>query len=410
MSQECLFAKQNLFELIERSKREVVQKVQAQEKDYLLNVSETDICEHLFSMLRLDVPVLLRSKMYALEPEEVDVDVSHEQWRVALDLSKPFYVKGTSVTVVIPFEGDKELFDYRPSTFSTHVPLGSVVGQELRLLYTQTKHDPDSFRRAVEGDLTAIESYLQWVRTDVERYNDQLPQLVEKAIRERKARLLAAEGLVSSLGIPISRRSEANLTFRPPEIRRKPVIRQPKVAPGPFEPEPALDMAEYDHILEIVRSMVLVMERSPRAFASMREEDLRTHILVQLNGHYEGLATGETFNYQGKTDILIRYNDRNVFVAECMFWDGPKSLLGKLHQLLGYASWRDTKTAIVLFSRKGDFSAVLDKVCETVPQHPCYKRQSDKRGETDFRYVFHHPSDTNREVFVTILAFDVPSQ
>jgi hypothetical protein len=38
----------------------------------------------------------------------------------------------------------------------------------------------------------------------------------------------------------------------------------------------------------------------------MREEDLRQHFLVQLNGQYEGQATGETFNFQGKTDILIR--------------------------------------------------------------------------------------------------------
>jgi hypothetical protein len=168
-------------------------------------------------------------------------------------------------------------------------------------------------------------------------------------------------------------------------------------------------MAEYEHILEIVHNMVLVMERSPKAFASMGEEDLRDHILVPLNGHYEGVATGETFNYDGKTDILIRYNGRNVFVAECMFWSGPKSLLDKLDQLLGYTSWRDTKTAIVLFSRRGDFSAVLRKVAETVPRHPCYKRDLGKRGETVFGYVFHQDSDVNREVFVTVLAFDVPS-
>ena len=52
--------------------------------------------------------------------------------------------------------------------------------------------------------------------------------------------------------------------------------------------------------------MAQVMERSPSAFSTMDEESLRSHFLVQLNGHYEGQATGETFNYEGKTDILIR--------------------------------------------------------------------------------------------------------
>jgi hypothetical protein len=52
--------------------------------------------------------------------------------------------------------------------------------------------------------------------------------------------------------------------------------------------------------------MTHVMEQSPHAFVKMGEEDLRTHFLVQLNGVYEGQATGETFNFEGKTDILIR--------------------------------------------------------------------------------------------------------
>ena len=50
--------------------------------------------------------------------------------------------------------------------------------------------------------------------------------------------------------------------------------------------------------------MTHVMERSPSAFATADEETLRQHFLVQLNGHFEGQATGETFNAAGKTDIL----------------------------------------------------------------------------------------------------------
>jgi hypothetical protein len=47
---------------------------------------------------------------------------------------------------------------------------------------------------------------------------------------------------------------------------------------------------------------------------------------VQLNGQYQGQATGETFNHVGKTDILIRHENKNVFVAECKFWGGYEGL------------------------------------------------------------------------------------
>jgi hypothetical protein len=48
--------------------------------------------------------------------------------------------------------------------------------------------------------------------------------------------------------------------------------------------------------------------------------------LVQLNGQYEGQATGETFNFQGKTDILIRVDGQNIFVAECKYLARSKEL------------------------------------------------------------------------------------
>jgi hypothetical protein len=84
--------------------------------------------------------------------------------------------------------------------------------------------------------------------------------------------------------------------------------------------------------------MSLVMERSPTVFENAREEDIRVHYLVQLNGQYHGKATGETFNHSGKTDILIRHENHNVFVAECKFWAGYKALKETTHQLLGYTT------------------------------------------------------------------------
>jgi hypothetical protein len=78
----------------------------------------------------------------------------------------------------------------------------------------------------------------------------------------------------------------------------------------------------------------------------MGKEDLRSHFLVQLNGAFHGQATGETFNFQGKTDILIRVDGKNIFIAECKFWKGEKSFPATLDQLLSHLSWRDTKTAV----------------------------------------------------------------
>ena len=155
--------------------------------------------------------------------------------------------------------------------------------------------------------------------------------------------------------------------------------------------------------------MAQVMELSPSAFATMDEESLRSHFLVQLNGHYEGGATGETFNYEGKTDILIRVQGKNIFIAECKYWDGPKKLTDTLNQLLSYSSWRDTKVAVIVFNRRKNFSSVLDVIPPTVEAHPNCKKFVGQQSETSFRYTFAHRDDPNREMTLTVMAFDVPS-
>lgn len=164
----------------------------------------------------------------------------------------------------------------------------------------------------------------------------------------------------------------------------------------------------YEDILQIIQNMAQVMERSPHAFTGMEETDLRQHFLVQLNGQFAGTATGETFNYTGNTDILIRVNGKNVFIAECKFWKGPKSLSETIDQILGYANWRDTKTAILLFNRTRQFSHVLSTIPEIAEAHPCFRREVGVDDETFFRYEFHRPDDPDRELQLTILAFDVP--
>jgi hypothetical protein len=410
MSPQPLFKRASIIPYIEGLKKQVARNIAKIEKDYLLRASEADLCESLVSELRFDVPLLMRDQAYLLPPTDAQVDDRRSAWRLALDEPGPFYITGTTITVVVPFHGAEEAFYFQPSTSTGRVLTAEISNQELYLAYTRTDHDVESLQQEIDRDLTYVETHLQWMRQDVDPYNQQLPQLVTKELHNRKAKLLADDGLVASLPFPLERRAQDNLTFMPPDIRRKPPIPRPQVPPGEFHPEPALGEEEYTYILGVIQNMARVMELSPIAFATLDEHALRFQILVQLNGHYEGLATGETFSFQGKTDILIRYRGSNLFIAECMIWHGPRSLLNKLDQLLGYATWRDTKSAVVLLSRLKDFSTVLRKIRDTIPQHACYKRDLGQPTDTQFRYVFHQPRDPNREIIVTILAFDVPSE
>ena len=397
-----------MYGVIESRRSQVKQRVDQIPKNTVLNGSEEDLVAALVEDLRLEVPSI--SDEHFVETHETKVDVSRDPMRLILDPSQPFYVPGTEVVIAIPFEGEPAFFQIRPNTYSLNPPRGAVVGSELHLTYTRTDADGAAVKRQYESDLGQIRSHLQALASSADQFDRELPNLVRTELRARKSRILAAEGMAASLGVNLRRRGEAPTTFAVPVRKRRPRIEEIRVASVPFKPEPTLSPDEYEEVLKIMGNMAEVMERSPSAFVEMREEDLRTHFLVQLNGQYEGQATGETFNFEGKTDIHLRVGAMNVFIAECKFWSGPKDLQKAIDQLLSYLSWRDTKAALIVFNRNANFSEVLAAIQQTVPTHPRFKRVVPRHNETSSRYVFGQLNDPNREMFITVMAFDVPTQ
>ena len=97
-----------------------------------------------------------------------------------------------------------------------------------------------------------------------------------------------------------------------------------------------------------------------------------------------------------------------MFIGECKFWRGPQQFTETIDQLLGYTSWRDTKTALLIFNRDTAMSTVVSQIPGLLAAHPNFKRATPQEGETRFRAVLHQNGDVNRDVVVTALVFNVP--
>ena len=402
-----LFVRVDWFSVVEHQQAELKKEVASYDGNRLLNTSIDDLCEYFEEKYRVDVPVLQRESIVA-DQREAQVDVSHRFEYMPRGLG-PNYVPGTTVVITVPFQGDAQAFSIQLTTYSLNPPTATIQNNQLVLEITGIDMSPDNVRSEIDRTLESIEGYLVNLRQNAASFNASLRGTARTAIEARRQKLLASQNLVSSLGFAIKERQGSPLTYTAPTVRRKLTPTPPPASSAPYRPEPSLSEQDYRHILEVIQNMTHVMERSPAAFFSLDEESLRTHFLVQLNGHYEGQATGETFNYEGKTDILIRANGKNIFIGECKFWGGPKKLTETIDQLLGYSSWRDTKVAVLVFNRNKDFTKVLESIQTTVIGHPNCRRIVGPQSETSFRYVFSHRDDANREMTLTILAFEVPS-
>ena len=384
----------------------ISKEVDALDENQILNSSHSDLCQYFVEKYTVD-PVRIDEEGIQVDYGDAQVDVSQRFEYAVFDRSRPAIVTGTRIAVFVPYEGDKQLFDCQPSTFTHNPPRAIVRGREVAFVYDRTVSDAANVRGEFDRELTTLKNYLGWIERDVTPFNDSIEDKASQLISGRREKLLHDRGIVASLGFPL-RRSDVPTTYSTPEVRRRLKPQLPSASSDPYQPEPALDIGEYEHILSVVSSMVLVMEQSPQAFRGMDEENLRQHFLVQLNGHYEGQATGETFNYEGKTDILIRDRGKNVFIGECKFWTGPSGMSKAINQLLNYTSWRDTKTALLIFNRDRKMSTVLEKIPGVVKSHSNFKKELPYDSETGFRYILGHRDDPNREVTLTVLAFDVP--
>jgi len=405
--QKLLFSDRDLHAVMEATKAKMLQEIEAYPSNQFLNTSIDDLVAYFTTKFEITAVRIIEDQI-TVDQQETKVDVSRDSWRFIPDRERPFYIPGTLITLYVPFEGDPDVLICKPSTFTFNPPHGRIHGSTLELSISCTDHDAQSVKAELNHLLESVKEYLAWATRDLTSFNATLKDVARQRIEARRQKLFKDHGLIANLGFPLRKRPDAPTTYVVPEVRRKVIPKPPPASATAYVPESAIEMAEYENILSIIQRTATMLERSPQAFRGMDEENLRDQFLVPLNSHYEGQTTGETFNFSGKTDILIRDGDRSVFIAECKIWRGPRSLSNAIDQLLAYATWRDTKTAILVFNRNRKLTEVLERIPDILKSHSSFKRMMNFPSQTGFRCVLAQKDDPNREIILTVLVFEVP--
>lgn len=266
--------------------------------------------------------------------------------------------------------------------------------------------EPSEIQRWADALHVQVDAYLAHNNQDVEDLNAQMRRDVRHKINMLCENELARRKLADRLPYPLER-SPSAVRLVPVQRRRVQVARP---APsGTFAPEPALEDAQYEEILRDCVAMGTIFERVP-SVERMEEEEVRNLFLGMLNTNYTGAVAGEVFNGAGKTDICIRADDRNVFISECKFYDGPSKVTDALDQLLSYLVWRDTKAALLLFMRGANFTQAVERATEAVRSHPsCQRAVTAKDPARRSDYTFAREDDPQRFIRLALLPFPLRS-
>jgi hypothetical protein len=405
-----IFAEKSLSSFLEEYLKKLEKEVQAEDENYILNVNEAEYIKHLTARFLVDNLELELESIYA-SPDRKEIPAERFPgggftWNVERGKK---YLKDI-VRYHIPYSGDQELLTCRPSTYFLTEIIVSVNAQEICFEVVDFDGNAESIKQRAANNQDYIRQQWEKVKNEVASFNQGLESRAKGAFQTRKEKLLKRNDLMASLGVPLKKRDNLPQTFAvpTPATRKKILVTKPTVTEKGYRPEPTLDDRTYREILHYLHDWGKQFERMPSTYFGKSEEDLRDMFLAFIEPHFEGTATGETFNKGGKTDILLRFEGNNVFVAECKRWKGQQSYLDTISQLLGYLTWRDSKAAVMMFVSNKDISSVVQTVEQVTSEHANYLGFVRKQEESWLNYRFHLNDDPNREVKLAVLLFHYP--
>jgi hypothetical protein len=407
---ELLFSSGDLRLALEHQGKRLREAVESVPEDHLRQADVDEWAAALAEEFQADAPELQVDQMYREPVQEIRVDVSHDPGRYFSPSTTDRRIRGYRVVVRIPFTGDKGVFELRPSSFTFNPPRGRVLDGELAYTIEYSHDTTADIDSQVNSFVGAVQQWLGFARGDIDSFNRTLEQEAAGAIADRRSRIERRDAHLATSSIPERRPGSGGKTYIPEVIVRRPAPKLPaKAIGGGVQLEPVLEDRIFEHILSVVRMQALQMEQAPKTYAQMDEEARRDVFLGTLNTHYEGRGAAEAFNVAGKTDILIRYEGRSLFIGECKFWQGAKSFTGAVDQLFGYASWRDTKLALIVFVRGKGLTEIIEKAREALADHPQFVSWRDAAGETELRAVVGWPGDARRHAELNVFFVHTPA-
>ena len=386
--------------------------IESTSENYILTVSEEQYSEYLINKYTVENPEIHFSEVYA---DSYEKEISAEDYPSRFDVHRGEKYKRPVIQFFVPITGNSEVLKYFPGLNTITIGGGStnfeVENNNLKLEVIDFSNDPNKVKQIFDENVKNSHRKFNDLLLDIKMFNDSLSGHITGKIRERKSKFLQKNEFMSSLGVPLKKKSDTSQTFSVPKpnLRTKISIIKPSVSNEVFKPEPTLNDEIYNQILKLINDIGKNFERLPSIYKDKGEEDLRDHIIMTLDPNFEyGSVTGETFNKTGKTDIQLRYDSSVIFIAECKFWTGEKGYLKTISQLLNYLTWRDTKASVIIFVRQKELSSILEKVKEVTSSHENYLGFISKSDENWFNYRFHLNGDKNREVKLAIQLFHLP--
>lgn len=325
---------------------------------------------------------------------------------------KPGYIEHK---ISLRFNGSKNLFQWIPSTCSLdtsgiYYAISELTDDAIILRYEleiRQENHGEIISKKISELKNLIQENLLNLKNDLDSFGDSLRNMVQQQVALRLRELENKEKILVNLPFKLQRNLNEAIKIERNIVERKidPSGTTSKISKKTSWSH--MGEKDFKDVLTLISNINAAFERLPKTFSLLDEPTIRDFLLIILQSVYS-VVVGEAFNGIGKTDILIKHDSQNVFIAECKKWKGEASLVEAFEQLFGYIDTRLSKAAIIIFDENRNHQNTKQIISKKIPEIRGFQEQIEKFSEYGNIYKFLHPVDSGKEIHVAVLSFHKP--
>jgi hypothetical protein len=188
-----------LASALDAKARAVAETLQNWKPDSLLDTQPETVIAQLVDKGSVQCPRLLTDQVWQ-QPDVVEVN------KQTVEFGEPVTRRVKRLVLVVPFEGEKDVFTLRANNSSLNPPrVLRLDKQELHLALDDPPSDGTAVRANFDEQIAKIEQYLGWSREQIETHNQLIRNEVPGMVTARREELLATRKLQADTGYPTSR-------------------------------------------------------------------------------------------------------------------------------------------------------------------------------------------------------------
>lgn len=189
-----LFNHPDLSNELEKEKNNILLTIESYPIEIIQKNSIDEIALTTINKSNLKAPKLRPDQASIIHKSEIKIPKK--------DYGQNIEVPGIVIIVSIPFEGNAEYFRWRPSSYTSSLPQGKLMGNEIRITHTFSKGKGYNIQAKHKQYLDKINQYLSWVERDIVAFITSIKGLIEEKIRKRKEVIDEMHQKAKEIGLP----------------------------------------------------------------------------------------------------------------------------------------------------------------------------------------------------------------